>query len=121
MDDSNSEFNYLIATNASFMVISFVGPLNKDSLPKLDACEREASTKEGIKFAVLYFRDTPNITSDAVPFLTNFQMKLRGKHELKVCSLRPELKEKLAKLGVIRGMELSDNLQDALLTLKASR
>lgn len=118
MDDSTLEFQYLIAASPPFLVVSFVGQMNKDHLNKMEQCEREIFTHENLKYIILYFRDVPNVTMDAIPFLTSLQMKIRTSRQLKICSLKPELKEKLNKLGVIRASELCNNLQEALQLLK---
>ena len=100
------------------MVVSFVGTWDKDCLDKLSSCESELNGHENIKFVILYFREVPNMSLEAISFLTTFQKKIREKRTLRICSLHPDLRQKLSKMGVVRGMELTDNLQATLLDLK---
>jgi hypothetical protein len=120
MEEINLEFQYLVAANAPFLVVTFVGPMDKNSLDMLALCEKEIMMAENIKYVVLYFRDVPVVTADVIPFFTALQMKIRAQYTLKICSLRPEVKEKLTKLGIIRGLEVCNNLQEALQVLKSS-
>jgi anti-anti-sigma regulatory factor len=98
--------------------VSLVGSWDKDSVDKLAACEAELSKHKDTKFVILYFREVPSMTLDAISFLTAFQKRIRDKYTLRICSLHPELRQKLSKMGVVRGMELTDNLQTTLLDLK---
>lgn len=118
MENTELSFQYFIASNAPFMVISFVGSWDKECLDKLETCATEVGSHQNIKFVILYFREVPNISLDTIAFLTSFQKRLREKYHLRVCSLKPELKQKLIKMGVVRGLELTDNLQTTLLDLK---
>lgn len=118
MEDKKTEFQYFVAANAPFLVVSFVGPIDKHSLEKLEKCETEMNLHDNLKFIILYFRDVSNVTTEAIPALTSMQKRIREKHQLRICSLNPDLKQKLIKLGVVRGLELTDNLQVTLLDLK---
>lgn len=113
-------FNYFISSNQPFGVVTFVGEMNKDSLEKLQQCQVQME-KLYVKYVILYFRDVTLITSDVIPFLTGLQQQARKKSELRLCSLRPDIKERLIKMGVVRGLELTDNLQQTLLQLKEGR
>lgn len=118
MAEDSNEFQYFVAANAPFLVASFVGRIDKDSLEKIEKCEREMNSHEKIKYVILYFREVPTVNLEAIAALTSLQRRIREKYELRICSLKPDLKEKLIKLGVVRGLELADNLQATLLELK---
>ena len=118
MDNTNSNFQYFIASNSPFVVMSFVGSWDKDCIEKLIACEKDLGAHKAAKFVILYFREVPHMSSEAISFLTAFQKRIRERHTLRICSLHPDLRQKLSKMGVVRGMELTDNLQATLLELK---
>lgn len=118
MENSTSEFQYFVAASAPFLVVSFVGRIDKDSLEKLEKAEAEMNSQENLKYVILYFREVPNVSLEAISALTGIQRRIREKYQLRVCSLKPDLKQRLIRMGVVRGLELTDNLQTTLLDLK---
>ena len=104
------------------MVISLVGPLDENSRPKFQNLSDEISQNYGIKFFIFNFRDVPTIAAEAISSLTQLQMKIRSqKAELRLCSIKPNLKEMLVKKGVVRGLELSDNLAQAIIAFSPQK
>jgi anti-anti-sigma regulatory factor len=118
MENSTSEFQYFVAANAPFLVVSFVGRIDKDCLDKLEKAEAEMNSQENLKYIILYFREVPNVSLEAISALTGMQRRIREKYQLRICSLRPDLKQRLIRMGVVRGLELTDNLQSTILDLK---
>jgi anti-anti-sigma regulatory factor len=118
MENSTSEFQYFVAANAPFLVVSFVGRIDKDCLDKLEKAEAEMNSQENLKYIILYFREVPNVSLEAISALTGMQRRIREKYQLRICSLRPDLKQRLIRMGVVRGLELTDNLQSTLSDLK---
>ena len=115
--ETENLFQYFISTNTPFAVVTFVGEMNKEASELLNECEQKIQDISA-KFYILYFRDVTGIAMESIPFLASLQQKLRAKGELRLCSLRPDVKDKLTKMGVVRGKELTDNLKATLLQLK---
>jgi len=101
------------------LVVTMVGRLNFLAVQTLLSCKAEInrlSQNECIKFVVFYCRDVDVITGDAISVLTQMQVEIRARGcGLNICSLKPEVKEKLVNMGVVRRHELTDNMRDALL------
>ncbi len=108
------EFQYLVSSKGPVIVVTFVGELKSNCLEKLEACQSEVLNHESAKYFLLYMRDVPNITADVNIFFTQFQKNIRSKGHLRLCSVAPVLREKLTKLGIIRNLEVVNNLQIAL-------
>ena len=112
-ETAQTDFQFLISAKGRAVLVTLIGEMKNSSLAKLEECQREVLKDGNLNYFVFYFRDVPNVTIDAIPFLTQFQKNIRLKGELRICSLRPELKDKLIKLGVVRSAELVNNLQSA--------
>lgn len=112
-------FQYFLSDKRPILVVTMVGRMNFLAVQTLLSCKAEInklSHGEGIKFVVFYFRDVEAITGDAISVLTQIQKEIRARDcALNLCSLRPDIKEKLVNMGVVRRNELSDNMRDALL------
>ena len=115
-DEKNQkqEFHYVVSAKGPVIIVTLVGELNGDCLAKLEACQSEVLSNEAAKFYILYLRDVPNIAGDAISFFTQFQKNIRSKGQLRISSVAPVLREKLTKMGILRHLEIVDNLQLAL-------
>ncbi len=113
-NDQQQEFQYLVSSKGPVIVVTFVGELKSNCLGKLEACQSEVLGNESAKYFILYLRDVPNITADVNLFFTQFQKNIRSKGSLRLCSVTPVLREKLTKLGIIRNLEVVNNLRLAL-------
>ena len=119
-DNSDQEFKYLLSTEGPVAVVTFVGTMDSGSMVRLEECQQNLLTYVSSSCFIIYMRDVANISGDAIPFITQLQKNLRAKGEVKLCSINPTLKEKLTKMGIIRGREVFDNLRLALNSLPPS-
>lgn len=112
-------FQYYLSDKSPILVITMLGKLNSSAVKTLTECKAEINKfagKSGIKFVVFYCRDVDMINGDAVSVFTQMQIEIRARSwELSICSLRPDIKEKLIGMGVVRKTELSENMREALL------
>lgn len=107
--------HYFVSTQGPVAIVTFVGDLNSSAVEMLGKCRIELVAVK-VKFLVFYFRDVETITGDSIQSLTQIQLDARGRElEIRMTSIKPNIKEKLLKMGVVRGDELANNLRDALM------
>ncbi len=110
-------FGYTLSHKNKMLVVSFTGELTAVVLPGLEACRTEILAKEDIKCVVLYFQQVGTVSPEAIPVLAQMQREIRARGvELRLCSLKDGLREKLVRMGVVRGMEVTDDLRTALIS-----
>ena len=113
------EFQYFISEKNGFVVASLVGLLENSAVERFEQLAGDILKCEFSKL-VINFRDVAGISSDIVPLFARLQKHARDKHaDLRICGLKPEIRERMKKAGVIRPHELSDNLQAALQSMVA--
>jgi anti-anti-sigma regulatory factor len=118
--EGSSAFQYFVSEKNGIFVVTFVGDMIYTAATPLDTLRAEIETRKDLKLIVLYFRDVNNVASDVMPQLTLLQKSARKSSVLRICSLKPVIKEKLVRSGVVRGAELADNLQAALSSIKGT-
>ena len=110
-------FNYTLSHKNRMLVVSFCGEMSSVVGPGLDACRIEILSKENLKCVVLYFQDVPGVSPEAIAVLAQMQREIRSRGlELRLCSLKENLREKLVRMGVIRSLEVAEDLRAALLS-----
>ena len=113
--DEQKSFNYVISHKNDMLVVTFQGDMTSSILPGLEACRSEILSKKEIRCVVLYFGDVGLISSDAIPLVAQIQREVRAKPaELRLVGLKENIRERLVKMGVVRGMEIADDLRAAL-------
>jgi anti-anti-sigma regulatory factor len=113
--DENSRLQYFISVKGRILVATFVGSVEFSTIDILANCKAEIAETEDIGFVILYFRDVETVSGDGIGSLTKMQIEIRTRScDLNICSLKPNIKEKLLNMGVIRVSELSNNLPEAL-------
>lgn len=112
-------FQYFLSDKKPILIVTMVGRMNFMAVQTLLKCKAEInrlSQKENARFVVFYCRDVELITGDAISVLTQMQAEIRARDcSLNICSLRPEIRERLVNMGVVRRNELTDNMRDALM------
>lgn len=115
MEDQKS-FSYSFSQKNNMLVVSFNGEMTAQILAALEACRQELSKKE-VSCVVFYFQDVEGMSSEAISLLAQMQREIRAKPaELRLCSLKENLRTKLIRMGVVRGLEVVDDLKTALLS-----
>ncbi|WP_415062137.1 STAS domain-containing protein [Bdellovibrio sp.] len=116
MEDQKS-FQYSFNQKNNMLVVSLVGQITAQVLPALEACRQELLSKREVRCVVLYFQDVESISMDAIPLIAQMQREIRLKPaDLRLCALPLGLREKLVRMGVVRGLEVAEDLKSALLS-----
>ena len=111
------EFQYFISEKNGFVVASLVGLLEGSAGERFEQLSADIVKCDFSKL-VLNFRDVAGLSADLIPQFAKLQKMARDKEaELRICGLKPEIKDRLHKAGVLRPHELADNLQTALQSL----
>lgn len=108
------EFRYQLSGNYSVLVVHLFGEMNSESAPQLLRCLEEILSQEHVNFVIFSFSNVTLIGGDAVQTLAHIQRQIRTKASLRICAMKPQHKEKLTKLGVIRSLELANSLKDGI-------
>jgi len=117
VENITNNLQYSINEKNHMLVVTFTGELSSSCLDQLESCRKEILSKKGIKNVVLYFQQVPTVSTDVIPFLTLLQRNIRAKpSEIRLCGLKPVIREKLLKTGVIRGLEIAEDLKSALMS-----
>ena len=119
-DSSAAQLSYSISEKPPFAVVIFVGELTKATISVLDDCQKDLSERAGTLF-VLVMRDVMTVDLKAFGALTQFQKLLRDKGELRICSVKSEIRKFLIEMAVIRDTECFDNLAESLESLKCAQ
>lgn len=116
LEDQKS-FQYSFNQCNNMLVVSFSGEISTPVLAALEACRQELLSKSEVRCVVLYFQDVGSISTDAIPWLAQVQRDIRLKPaEVRLCALPGTLRERLVRMGVVRGLEVADDLKSALLS-----
>lgn len=116
LEDQKS-FQYSFNQRNNMLVVSFSGEISTPVLAALEACRQELLSKSEVRCVVLYFQDVGSISTDAIPWLAQVQRDIRLKPaEVRLCALPGTLRERLVRMGVVRGLEVADDLKSALLS-----
>lgn len=115
--EEQKSFQYSFNQRNNMLVVSFSGEINTPVLSALEACRQELLAKSEVRCVVLYFQDVRSISTDAIPWLAQVQRDIRLKQaEVRLCALPGTLRERLVRMGVVRGVEVADDLKSALLS-----
>jgi anti-anti-sigma regulatory factor len=108
------EFQYFISEKNGFVVASLVGLVEINAIERFEQLANDILKSEFTKL-VLNFRDVGGFSPELIPHFARLQKMAREKRaDLRICGLKPEIKDRLHRAGVLRPHELSDNLQTAL-------
>lgn len=108
------EFQYFISEKNGFVVASLVGLIEASSVERFEQLTQEILKVDFSKL-VLNFRDVSGLSPELIPVFAKLQKQARDKQvNLRICGLRPEIKDRLNRAGILRPHELADNLQAAL-------
>lgn len=122
MSHREKRVEYSVIRNGAILIVWLTGDLYHGAQESLDACWLEVDTDTDIRFVFLDLGRLGSVNADAIPAFTKFQKQIRAKQiELRVCGMSDELKERLAKKGVLRLDEVSANLKTALANVGRSR
>ena len=112
-------FRYSLSYKNKMLVVSLNGEITNEVLPALEACRSEIQALEEVEGVVLYFCDVPAISDGGVQLLAQIQREIRARPaDLRLVSLRESLRTKFERMGLIRALELVEDLKTALLSFR---
>lgn len=115
--EEQKSFQYCFSQKNRMLVVTLSGEISTPVLPALEACRQELLAKSEVSCVVLYFQDVHSISADAIPWLAQLQRDIRMRPaEIRLCALRENLRERLVRMGVVRGLEVAEDLKSALLS-----
>jgi anti-anti-sigma regulatory factor len=94
--------------------------MSKPTLGVLEDCQKDLSERADTLF-VMVFRDVTAVDLSALGLLTRIQKCLREKGALRTCSPKPEIRKFLLEKAAIRESEHTNNLAEALESLKIAQ
>ena len=113
------EFQYFISEKNGFVVASLVGLIEASSVERFEQLSLDILKADFSKL-VINFRDVSGLSQDLIPVFAKLQKNARHRQaDLRICGLKPEIKDRLHRAGILRPHELSDNLQTALQSMIA--
>ncbi len=108
------DFQYFISEKNGFVVASLVGLLEGTSAERFDELTQDV-LKANFSRLVINLRDVSAFSSDLIPHFAKLQKHAREKNaEIRICGLKPDIKERLNRAGILRPHEITENLQTAL-------
>lgn len=114
------ELSYFVSEKPPFAVVTFIGAISKPTLSVLEDSQKDLSERADTLF-VIVFREVTTVDLSALGPLTRIQKCLREKGALRTCSLKPEIRKLLLEKAAIRESEYTNNLAEALESLKAAQ
>ncbi len=114
MSQAASKFHYFLNNKKHVLVVSFIGIGSGKDVDTFIKCQRE-TTQSTAKFVILNLSGLEDLAPEAFVFLVKLQSSIRdkGKH-LYVCGLNRDLRINLVNRGVVREIEMTTGLFEAL-------
>lgn len=106
-------FEYNIKSKNGFTVVTWVGPMTKESREQLEQCHQELLViQENV--IILYFKEVLSLDATVFRTLTMLQQDLRKKNRsvnlVGLCSAKKQL---LLEKGIVRISEIKPSLEEA--------
>lgn len=118
MTGSNATFNYQLSGNESVLIVNLSGFLDQDAISSIENLRTEVLSRANLHCVILNFAQIELISTEVVPLLAQLQKAIREKPtELRMCSLKMNVKEKLTRAGILRANELAEDSKDAIQSL----
>ena len=122
MAEEHLAFEYFVSEKNGFLVASLIGSLSGSAVPKLQELHSQIAGSCDSKKVILNLRDLTLLSKDSIPAFAMLQKTVREKEmTLKICGLKPGVRDLLEKTGILRVHEVSDNLQIAIQSLTTER
>lgn len=118
MSDESSVFKYSLGGTETVILVNLSGRLNPSSIPELDNLKAAIQGRGQVHSVILNFSQIEMVSVDTVPSLTLMLKAFREMpSEVRICSLRSDIKDKLNRVGILRSSELADSPKDAIQSL----
>lgn len=113
------EFEFFVSEKNEFFVATLIGKMDFRASEQVEALHTQLSNSVDSRRFILNLRDLESISKDLIPAFAQIQKTARSKKDggLRLCGLKPGVREQLEKAGILRAAEISDNLQTAISAL----
>lgn len=121
-EGTSAEFKYHIAGNEAVMIVFLQGEMTSRTAESVKTCFTDIMGRAGIRSAIISFASVNIISGDAIPIFAQMQICLRKLSvDIRLCGMRSDQKEKLAKAGLIRSEEHYGTIRDGIASLATGR
>jgi anti-anti-sigma factor len=115
-----SEFDFNIIDGQALVIVNLVGNIEFESIEKFRSIAKAVAEYKSAKFVILDMTKVDVVDSKMIFDFARMQKEIRDmKFQLRICSIKSALKKKLYDRGVIRDVEISENLTIAVRSLLA--
>jgi anti-anti-sigma regulatory factor len=116
---SDSNFDYFISQKTEVAVVTMIGSLSKANAEQIESCVKAIESLNST-FLIFNMRDVTEIRENFVRPFANIQMLARKRGQMRISGLKPEHRAYLSQYGLVRQIELTNNLNDAILEFMKS-
>jgi anti-anti-sigma regulatory factor len=122
MPEDKNTLSYNISGNDAVLIVNLSGKLDLGCSSAFQFIQQTILEKNNLQGVILNFAHVEAVTIDAFTTLTQFQKFIRAKpSELRLCSMKIHIKEKMSRSGIVRKSEISETAKEAIYSLFGSR
>lgn len=116
LEDQKS-FQYSLNHKSSMLVVSLNGEITSQVMPAFETCRQQIQDVPELRTLIIFFQNVSAICPEGVQILAQIQREARARPaEIRLVSLSESLRGRLVKMGVVRSLELSEDLRSALMS-----
>ena len=115
-----SDFDFNFIDGQALIILNLVGNIEFDKIEKFRAIVKAVSEYKMAKFVIIDMTKVDGVDSKMIFDFAKMQKEIRDmKLQLRICSIKSNLKKKLYDRGVLRDSEISENLTISVRSLLA--
>ncbi len=115
-----SDFDFNFVDGQALIILNLVGNIEFDKIEKFRSIVKAVSEYKTAKFVIIDMTKVDGVDSKMIFDFAKMQKEIRDmKLQLRICSIKSNLKKKLYDRGVLRDSEISENLTVAVRSLLA--
>ncbi|MGE0526955.1 MAG: STAS domain-containing protein [Bdellovibrionales bacterium] len=122
MSEERKEFSYILVGNDAVVIANLTGELQARAAPAVETFKDEILGRDAARVVILNFSEVTAINGDVIPCVAQLLKSVRSKPaELRLCSLSPEVKDKLNRYGLLRSIEVAEDIKRAIHSIRPVR
>lgn len=115
-----SDFDFNFVDGQALIILNLVGNIEFDKSEKFRSIVKAVSEYKTAKFVIIDMTKVDGVDSKMIFDFAKMQKEIRDmKLQLRICSIKSNLRKKLYDRGVLRDSEISENLTIAVRSLLA--
>jgi anti-anti-sigma regulatory factor len=116
--EAENSFSYQICGSSAVVIVNLTGILSSESIETIQALQGTLVANTDLKSVILNFSEIHSLSQDAIPSIAQLQKAVRDRRvELRMCSMKISVKEKLGKAGILRNNEICEDSKAAIYSL----